>query len=95
MAKNTTSKKKLDIRPKVKKEESNEDLKCEDCRHANQKTDDHSEGLVACKFNGGMRLGKSCDVTFPMKDGEYYMYEAYDGSNCTWMFDGDFVITSE
>lgn len=93
--KNFKKKNQLQLRPLYKKSNTNNGLDCKNCRHANQETNDYSDGFVACKFNGGLRLTKACDISFPLRDGEYYMYEPYTGSNCTWTWDGDFLIQSE
>ena len=56
--------------------------KCLECRHANQGTGDAREGLIACPWLGGLRYGSSCEIIF--KDTGKYVFEAFDGKNCTW-----------
>lgn len=68
-------------------------VKCTRCRHANQGTEDFDAGYVACKITGGLRPETStCSVSLPMKDGEYFAFEIFDGTNCTW---GDKNLTLE
>jgi hypothetical protein len=50
------------------------------CRHSNQKTEDFSEELVACKFGGSMKL--TCNKQ--LNDTNLWLYEAYDQQNGTW-----------
>lgn len=56
--------------------------RCQDCRHANQGTEDTAMGLLACPWLGGMRAGKTCEIKFD--DTGHWVFEAFDGKNCTW-----------
>lgn len=77
------------------KEGTNNKLLCRDCRHANHGTYDYEEKFVACKFSGGLRYSKTCDQMISTARGTYYLYEAFDNTNCTWFSDEDFEIIFE
>jgi len=50
---------------------------CRLCRHANQETEDFEEGLIYCTFLFGIK--RVCE----MIDDGYYLFEEYNGTNCT------------
>ncbi|MBI2867818.1 MAG: hypothetical protein HYX97_05740 [Chloroflexi bacterium] len=56
--------------------------RCQDCRHANQGTEDAARGLLACPWLGGLRAGKICEITF--EDTGQWAFEPFDGTNFTW-----------
>lgn len=53
---------------------------CGDCRHTNRGTHDFNGGLLACKFGLSVWPDRLCDIA---DDGKW-LYERYDGKNCTW-----------
>jgi hypothetical protein len=76
---------------------------CKSCRHANQGTVDFAEHYIFCKWGGPPRQPEqSCDQQSPamrVSGGpllfNYYFYEAFDGTNCTWQIAGDYRILAE
>jgi len=59
--------------------------KCKTCRHVNQDTDDYNEGLIICGILGTIRSGDStCDAPVEIDNKLYFMYEKYNGNNCTY-----------
>jgi len=92
-----TPRSKLEIQPVYStSEEMKEDMiECCKCRHSNHKTNEREDGFIACKFTGSIKVNPWCDLTFPTKDGTYYMYEPYNGQNCTWDIDADFIVSTE
>ena len=98
MAKTKTARARIKLSPRIKvgtKPTHQDSLTCLSCRHANHDTVDFEDGLVACKITGSIHIDTTCNATLPMHDGEYYMFEIYDGTNCTWTSDCDFEIASE
>ena len=64
---------------------------CGKCRHSNQGTVDFGEGHVFCSWVPGARHpAYSCDLQLPLPrdpggpSSPYYLFEPFDGSNCTW-----------
>ena len=64
---------------------------CGDCRHANQGTADFRENHVFCQWDRRPRRTElRCDVSRMLSpsqtgaDAEYFMFETFDGTNCTW-----------
>jgi len=55
---------------------------CKDCRHANQGTDDFSDGigLLACKFAMACSIMDVCEIE---RNGKW-LFEKYDDTNGTW-----------
>ena len=76
---------------------------CGSCRHANQGTVDFAERHIFCGRGGPPRQpDQLCNqnmAAVPTLYGpvvpNYYYYEPYDGTNCTWHFFGDFRILAE
>lgn len=56
---------------------------CGDCRYTNRGTHDFNEGALACKFGLSVWPDWLCDIK---KNGRW-LYEKYDGTNCTWQCD--------
>lgn len=76
---------------------------CGTCRHANQRTVDFAEGHIFCQRGGPPRgYDQLCDQEFvacrirfgPVESG-YFLYEPYDGTNCTWDYRGDYRILAD
>ncbi|MEO8161483.1 MAG: hypothetical protein ABI588_08690 [Arenimonas sp.] len=72
---------------------SREPGRCGDCRHANQGTVDFAEQHVFCSWGGAgrpqsalcnFRLPLPVDVSATSAFVEVYLYQQYDGMNCTW-----------
>ena len=83
---------KLKLRFRAK--DGNKGLGCKLCRNANHGTGDFADGLVACKFDGGLRMYTECDQPVTFSDGdEYYLFEEYNGKNCTWFTNEDLEVT--
>ncbi len=57
-------------------------LMCKNCRHSNQNDDDRYDGFVFCKF--GVKTDNECGATTQYKDEHYFMFEEFDGQNCTF-----------
>lgn len=55
---------------------------CRNCRYANHGTGDSREGFWACPWLGGLRYSSSCEIVYK-KTGKY-VFEPFDGKNCTW-----------
>jgi len=71
-------------------------LVCSKCRNSNQNTDDAADGLVFCKFSEGiMGRDSECAITVSTSGHSTYLFEPFDGTNCTWTVNGDFVFEIE
>jgi hypothetical protein len=76
---------------------------CGSCRHANQGTADFAERHIFCKWGGPpLQAEQLCNQSMlaPRTPGgplvpNYYFYEAYDGTNCTRQYMGDYRILAE
>ena len=77
---------------------------CATCRHANQETADFREGHVFCQWEGKPKqLTQQCDVRVALAravggktHNEYFMYEPFDGKNCTWTsFQGGRIMAED
>ncbi|MFX1535137.1 MAG: hypothetical protein ACFFDI_13010 [Promethearchaeota archaeon] len=55
---------------------------CGNCRHANHGTMDAEDGFWACPWLGATRPEFECLIKY--KDTGEYVYEPFDGNNCTW-----------
>jgi hypothetical protein len=55
---------------------------CGECRHANQQTEDATEGLWACPWLGATNFASPCRIQY--HDTGNYVFELYDGTNGTW-----------
>lgn len=84
----------MKLKLKHKASGGNKELKCAACRHSNQSTVDFADGLIFCKHCHGIKIDSECDQPITFMDGEeYFLFEKYDGRNCTWRSEETMEIT--